>query len=330
MLTDSHGRTVSYLRLSITDRCNLRCLYCQPSEDWVFMPHDDILTFEEMLELVGTAQSIGVEKVRLTGGEPFLRKGFLSFVERVHATYPKLALRITTNGTLLADRAAAVRRAGVSCLNVSLDTLNREKFQSITKMDGYSLVRAGIDACLAEGLRVKMNVVAMKGVNDDELPAFVEFARKHEIDVRFIEFMPIGRDSRWNLDSYWPAEDIIAAVERLVHLDAEPRASRTGGPARMYRIAESKGRIGVISAVSNHFCATCNRFRVTSDGKLRTCLFSDDEVDLRAVLRNPEHTAEDLLALFHEANRNKPLGYELLLARRRNEVCGKAMTSIGG
>jgi cyclic pyranopterin phosphate synthase len=330
MLIDSHGRKVSYLRLSITDRCNLRCLYCRPSEDWVFIPHDDILTFEELLELVGVARKIGVEKVRLTGGEPFARKGFLSFAERILATHPGLDLRVTTNGTLLADQAAAVRRAGISCLNISLDTLNREKFQSITKVDGYDLVRAGIDACLAEGLRVKMNVVAMKGVNDDELPAFVDFAREYEIDVRFIEFMPIGRNSRWSSDNYWPAEEIISAVERLVHLDAETCVSRTGGPARMYRIAGSKGRIGVISAVSNHFCATCNRFRVTSDGKLRTCLFSDEEVDLRTVLRRPGHTAEDLKALFREAGRNKPLGYELLQARRRNEVCGKVMMSIGG
>lgn len=329
MLTDPHGRNVSYLRLSITDRCNLRCLYCRP-EEWVFIPHEDILTFEEMIELAQAAQSAGVEKLRLTGGEPFVRKGFLSFVERLHTTCPGLDLRITTNGTLLADRVRALTGAGVNRVNISLDTLSREKFRTITGVDGYGRVRAAIEACLAGGIRVKLNVVAVKGVNDNELPEFVDFARTHDLDVRFIEFMPIGRHSRWNRDNYWPAEEILAAVKRLVELNAEARTSRNGGPARMYRIAGSGGRIGVISAVSNHFCATCNRFRVTSDGKLRTCLFSDAETDLRAVLRDPGHTEDDLLALFRKAGRDKPLGYELLRARGKNAVCGRVMTAIGG
>ncbi len=330
MLIDTHGRKVSYLRLSITDRCNLRCLYCRPQSEWKFLPHEQILTFEEMFELVDIAQVAGIEKVRLTGGEPFARKGFIPFVGRLHAKYPDLDLRITTNGTMLKGRIGELKDAGVSCLNISLDTLKREKFEEITRVDAYDAVRAGIDACLTGGLRVKVNVVALKGINDDELSVFVDFARTHGIDVRFIEFMPIGYESRWSRDNYWPAEDIIAAVEKLVPLDEVREASRNSGPARMYRIAGGQGRIGVISAVSNHFCESCNRFRVTSDGKLRTCLFSDKEYDVRSILRNPKHTTQELLDLFARANREKPMGYRLLQERETNQVCNKAMTSIGG
>ncbi len=330
MLIDSHGRKVSYLRLSITDRCNLRCLYCRPESEWKFLPHDEILTFEEMAELVDVAQAAGVEKVRLTGGEPFARKGFIPFLARMHGRYPNLDLRITTNGTMLAGRVDELRAAGVSCLNISLDTLRRDKFREITGVDGYELVRAGIDACLEAGMRVKVNVVALKGINDDELPDFVDFARDLGVDVRFIEFMPIGYQSRWSRDNYWPSKDIVAAVEALVPLDEVRESSRNSGPARMYRIAGGSGRIGVISAVSNHFCESCNRFRVTSDGKLRTCLFSDKEYDVRSILRDPKHTMQGLLDLFARANQEKPMGYRLLQDRQTNQVCDRAMTAIGG
>ena len=330
MLIDSHGRKVSYLRLSITDRCNLRCLYCRPQDEWTFIPHQEILSFEEMAELVDVAKQAGVEKVRLTGGEPFARKDFIPFVGRLHVKYPDLDLRITTNGTLLAGRVDELREAGISCLNISLDTLQRKKFEEITKTDGYDQVRAGIDACLKGGLRVKVNVVALKGINDDELPGFVDFAREKGVDVRFIEFMPIGYQSRWSRENYWPAEEIIAEVEKLVPLEEVLEASRNSGPARMYGISGGSGRIGVISAVSNHFCESCNRFRVTSDGKLRTCLFSDREYDVRSVLRDPKHTMQDLLDLFALANAEKPLGYRLLQEREHNQVCDRTMTAIGG
>lgn len=330
MLIDSHGRKVSYLRLSITDRCNLRCLYCRTEDAWTFLPHEQILSYEEMFELVDVARVAGVEKVRLTGGEPFARKGFVSFVGRLHGKYPDLDLRITTNGTLLEDRVGELRAAGISVLNISLDTLERRKFETITGVDAYDRVRAGIKACLRGGVRVKVNVVALKGINDEELPGFVDFARVHGLDVRFIEFMPIGYRSRWSADNYWPAPDIIAAVEKLVPLREVREASGNSGPARMYAIDGGSGRIGVISAVSHHFCESCNRFRVTSDGRLRTCLFSDQEYDVRSILRDPGHTTRDLLDLFARANREKPMGYRLLRDRQRNQVCDRAMTAIGG
>lgn len=330
MLVDNHGRKISYVRLSITDRCNLRCLYCHPEDEWVFIPHEHILTYEEMFELITVARQAGVEKVRLTGGEPFARRNFIPFAARVHDTYPDMDLRITTNGTMLEKNVAELVAAGISCVNVSLDTLNQEKFAQITGVDAYAQVRAGIDAALAGGLRVKINVVALKGINDDELPAFVDFARIYGLDVRFIEFMPIGQTSRWSQDNYWSAEKIIAAVETLNPLHEVQASSRNSGPARMYALHGSAGRIGVISAVSHHFCESCNRFRITSDGKLRTCLFSDTEYDVRSILRDPAHSAEDILALFHRANTEKPLGYHLLRERKHAPVCNKIMTSIGG
>lgn len=330
MLVDSSGRTVSYLRLSITDRCNLRCLYCRPASNWVGLSHEDILTYEEMFVLVQAASQAGIEKVRLTGGEPFARKDFIPFVAKLHSAFPQLDLRITTNATLLQDQVQAVRQTGIRCLNISLDTLQRDKFTQITGVDAYALVRAGIDACLEVGLRVKINVVALKGVNDDELPSFVDFAHKHGLDVRFIEFMPIGYASRWSEDNYWAAKDIISSLRETVSLVEEVSASHNSGPARMYRIDGSQGRIGVISAVSHHFCQSCNRLRVTSDGKLRTCLFSDQEYDVRSILRDPGQGVEELLALFHRANLEKPMGYRLLQEREKIAVCERAMTAIGG
>lgn len=330
MLTDSHSRTVSYLRLSVTDRCNLHCLYCRPQAGWPFIPHEEILSYEEMLELAAVAEQAGVEKIRLTGGEPFMRKDFLSFVARLHAGFPRLDLRITTNGTFLAEYAVSLREVGVSCLNISLDTLQREKFRTITGQDEYECVRHGIDACLDAGLRVKINVVALKGVNDDELPAFLDFARNNVLDVRFIEFMPIGQQSRWSQEKCWTAQEILSAIERLTTLSEVCAPSPNSGPAQMYSLPQGQGRIGVISAVSNHFCATCNRFRITSDGRLRTCLYSDREYDVRAVLRATDYSRSKMSALFEQASQEKPLGYHLLRDRTQTQVCRKAMTAIGG
>ena len=331
MLIDSHGRKVSYLRLSITDRCNLRCLYCRPAAEWTFLPHEQILSFEEMAELVDVARLAGVEKVRLTGGEPFARKDFIPFVGRLHGKYPDLDLRITTNGTMLAGRIDELREAGISCLNISLDTLRREKFQDITGVDAFDQVRAGIDACLAGGLRVKVNVVALKGINDDELPGFVDFARSHGLDVRFIEFMPMGSDTLWSPENFWPASDIRAAVEqhvRLVPLGDANEGQR--GPARMFALEGGKGRMGFITPLTNHFCLSCNRLRLTSDGHLRTCLFADREYPLRPLLRHPRVTDEHIARVIAQACKSKPVGADLLAARQGGAVASSKMVSIGG
>jgi len=330
MLMDRHGRTVSYLRLSVTDRCNLRCLYCRPAESVTFIPHHQVLTYEEMYEIVAAAQELGVHKVRLTGGEPFVRRDFLPFVARLHGAFPNLDFRITTNGTLLAGRMGDVVAAGCRSLNISLDTLDRERFAFITGEDLHSAVLTAIHEALAVGLRVKVNVVALRGVNDQELPGFFQLAADLGIDVRWIEFMPIGASSRWSEANFWPAEDILAQIQRLGDVVPEANEDPHSGPARMYRIRGSRGRVGVIAAVSHHFCATCNRLRVTADGRLRTCLFSDREYDIAGVLRRRDFQRQMLLALFRRANAEKPLGYELLAARQQQAVCQRVMTSIGG
>ncbi|XPV75481.1 MAG: GTP 3',8-cyclase MoaA [Desulfovibrio sp.] len=330
MLCDKHGRRVSYLRLSVTDRCNLRCRYCMP--DGVdFINHDSIMRYEEMENLVALAVELGVEKIRLTGGEPFVRKGFVSFVESILKKFPNLDVRVTTNGTLLKPEVPRLLDAGVKRINVSLDTLQREKFKVITGRDGFSQVQEGISAALDAGMQVKINTVAMRGVNDDELADFVQLAKSYPLDLRFIEFMPVGGCNRWEADSVWTADEILEEINQYAELTECERRSETDGPARLYRIENGLGRIGVISPLSNHFCASCNRLRVTATGHLRTCLFSDEQYALLPLLRDPEQGIEAVRKLILESNRVKPLGHELLEERCRKEaVCDTRMSAIGG
>jgi cyclic pyranopterin phosphate synthase len=328
-LTDAHGRGVSYMRLSVTDRCNLNCFYCR-SKDMKLLRHQDILTYEELLVLARIARDMRVEKLRLTGGEPFARLDFLDFLAMLRRECPDMDLRMTTNATLLGGKAARLRELGVTRLNVSLDTLDPAKFQEITGRDAYADVRAALSECRAEGLKLKLNAVAMKGVNDMELPAFLDLARELDMDVRFIEFMPVGGHTRWDQDLVWSSEDIVAEARK--HLDLAPveALEKNHGPARIFALPGGRGRLGVISALSNHFCRTCNRLRITSDGRLRTCLFSDKEYRLRALLRHPKLGEDAVRTVLRRATMAKPLGYELLKARRAAAVCGRGMSAIGG
>ncbi|WP_461211297.1 GTP 3',8-cyclase MoaA [Desulfocurvus sp. DL9XJH121] len=329
MIIDGHGRAVRYLRLSVTDRCNLRCFYCRSCEGLESIPHENILTYEEMLTLAQAAQSMGVGKLRLTGGEPFVRRDFLAFLGMLREECPGLDVRITTNATLLPGKIPALKHLGIQRVNISLDTLDPAKFQEITGRDMFHRVRRGIDECLHYGLKVKVNVVAVRGVNDDELPAFVNLARELPIDVRFIEFMPIGCSTRWKGSKAWTAADILDEARSLADLVPVTMRKADDGPARVFDLADGQGRIGLISALSNHFCDTCNRLRVTSDGRLRTCLFSDKEYALRPALRHPRLGPEGVLRILNAAVRSKPVGYELL-QKARKQVCDKAMSSIGG
>jgi cyclic pyranopterin phosphate synthase len=331
-LVDQHGRRISYLRLSLTDRCNLRCFYCNTCADYTFIPHQRILTYEECLQLIGLASRLGLSKVRLTGGEPLVRRDCTRFVERVLEQYPEVDLRMTTNGTLLAPEARRFRAAGLQRVNVSLDTLDRAKFQRITGRDYYSRVRRGIDACLEEGIQVKVNVVALKGINDQELPDFLRMALDNPVDVRFIEFMPVGHCSAWSTSVFWPAEDILRKAGEITVLEPDHAPGEHSGPARMYRLPEGRGRLGLISPMSDHFCARCNRFRITADGRLRTCLFSDREYSLRPLLRSPKHGPEAVLKLLQAAGRKKPFGSQLLeqFAQADDSFCRRDMNAIGG
>ncbi|NJB66384.1 cyclic pyranopterin phosphate synthase [Desulfobaculum xiamenense] len=331
MIHDGHGRTVSYIRLSVTDRCNLKCFYCRTDGEECFIDHSNILSYEEMLRLVQAAQTMDVTKLRLTGGEPFVRRDFLAFLGMLREECPGLDVRITTNGTLLGGKVPALKHLGIQRINISLDTLKPERFAHVTGRDFHDRVLQAIDDCLHYGLTVKINAVAMKGINDDEIAAFTEFAKTRPVDVRFIEFMPIGGCSHWKKEYALPARDIIAAVSAVADITPVPKHAINDGPARIYEIKDGLGRIGVISAMSDHFCDTCNRLRITSDGRLRTCLFSDKEYRLRPILRSPRLGNEALLRVMRLATQHKPLGYKLLEKRLLgNSVCSKVMSSIGG
>ncbi|TIH16536.1 GTP 3',8-cyclase MoaA [Marinifilum sp. JC120] len=329
VLTDKIGRTVNYLRLSVTDRCNLRCMYCV-TKDFKHIPHPDILRYEEMLRLVDLAASMNISKLRLTGGEPFARRGFMDFISAVMTSHPEMDLRITTNGTLIEPLVPELKKIGVSRLNISLDTLDRETFKEVTGRDHLNDVLDAISTCLSAGIRVKVNAVAMKGINDKELGSFIDFARENPIDMRFIEFMPMGDDTKSD-SKFWSADDILEQAQQYAVLKREKARPENHGPARMYSIEGSEGRLGLISPVSSHFCATCNRLRITSDGKLRTCLFSDRTYKLRNILRNPNLDDETLRRVIAAATRDKPLGYHLLEQRSGCEgVCETQMSAIGG
>uniref|UniRef100_I2Q0H7 GTP 3',8-cyclase n=1 Tax=Desulfovibrio sp. U5L TaxID=596152 RepID=I2Q0H7_9BACT len=327
-LRDGRGREVSYLRLSVTDRCNLSCLYCRPKDRISFIPHHDILRYEELLDLVSLGRDMGISKVRLTGGEPFARKDVMVLVESIRRRFPEMDLRLTTNATLLAGKPALLAELGVTAVNISCDTLDREKYARITGCDRLDLVRRAIDESLAAGLRVKINAVALRGVNTDEIPAFVRLATDAPLDIRFIEFMPVGDGNLWKPENYIAAKDVLSLAVRAAELLPEENGHIAGGPARMYRIAGGLGRFGVISPLSEHFCDACNRLRITSDGKLRTCLFSDREYRLRPLLRNPKLGLRKVREVIALALRTKPLGYEVLNPGAVPEA--RNMSAIGG
>lgn len=330
-LTDGLGRTVNYLRLSITDRCNLQCAYCSRRQNTEFIPHGRILRYEEMLALIRAARGLGVNKVRLTGGEPFVRKDFLAFLGMLREAFPDLDLRITTNATLLAGKAAALKLLGVRVLNISLDTLDRGKYRRITGRDVLPQVLAAMHECLGKGLKVKLNAVAIKGFNDEELPAFLDLARELPVDVRFIEYMPMGGCLEWTEGRLWRADDILAAAMALADLSPLDPGEGARGPSRVFALAGGRGRLGLISPMSRHFCDSCNRLRVTADGRLRTCLFSDKSYRLLGFLRSSGYSDAGLERIIRRALASKPLGYKLLEERISGGAArDRAMSAIGG
>lgn len=329
-LCDTHGRRVRYLRLSVTDRCNLRCLYCRSVTPRGFIPHDDILRYEEMARVVRIVRGMGVRKLRLTGGEPFARKGFDGFLALLRERHDDLDLRLTTNATLLGPHIPLLRRVGVGVVNISLDSFDRATFARVTGRDLLPAVLDAVDGLLRAGLRVKINAVALRGVNDGQLDDFLHAARTLPVDVRFIEFMPMGSGTRWDERHFWPAHDILAEAGRRARLEPDAPSGGDSGPARMFRVVGGKGRLGVISPLSNHFCAGCNRLRLTSDGNVRACLFDDTEYPLRTLLRTPGTDDARIARVIAGACRAKPVGAELLAARRGAAVAARHMTGIGG
>ncbi|ORJ58766.1 GTP 3',8-cyclase MoaA [Geothermobacter hydrogeniphilus] len=304
-LSDRFGRQLNYLRLSITDRCNLRCRYCMPEEGVASLGHGAVLRYEELLRIAKVACDLGVRKIRVTGGEPLVRRGVVDFIGTLASLPQRPEVVVTTNGLQLAEMASDLRDAGLSRVNVSLDTLDAGRFLQITRREGLERVLAGIEAADKVGLGpVKINMVPIGGVNADEIEAFARLTLEHPWFVRFIEFMPVSDDLDYTPEQRIPVEGIMAALRRVAPLVEEPRRGPSG-PARLYRYEGAPGGLGVIPAVSSHFCDQCNRLRVTADGKIRPCLFSDQEIDLRAAMRDGAGD-EELAAIFRKAANVKP------------------------
>jgi cyclic pyranopterin phosphate synthase len=285
-LIDRFGRVHNNLRISVTDRCNIRCFYCMPAENVQFKPRHEILTFEEIERFVRIVARMGVNKLRLTGGEPLVRQGMPELVRRLVAVEGITEVALTTNGILLAEQAEALKQAGLHRLNISLDALHPETFRQITRRDGFQRVLEGIFAAQRAGFgKIKINAVAIAGITEDEVVPFGHFAREHDLEVRFIEFMPLDADGAWDDSRVLPGERIRALLEAHIGpLVPLPRPDPSQ-PAVDFIFADGRGRIGFINPVTEPFCSDCNRLRLTAEGKVRNCLFSLEEWDARALLR---------------------------------------------
>jgi cyclic pyranopterin phosphate synthase len=331
-LIDGYGRVHNNLRISVTDRCNIRCFYCMPEDEPAYRPREEILTFEEIERFVRTAVGLGIDKVRLTGGEPLVRRGLPDLVRRLAGVPGLRDLALTTNGILLPQFAEALYAAGLRRLNVHLDTLDPERFRQMTRRGGHEQVIEGVRLAKRLGFApLKLNAVAVKGLTEPDVAPLARFAREHDVQVRFIEYMPLDADRAWARDRVLFAEDILDTVRREVGPlvpapDQDPRA-----PATDFVFADGVGGVGVIPTVSRPFCRQCNRVRLTADGKLRYCLFAVEETDVRAILRSGRPDAEIDVRLAAAVRANvaaKWEGHEINTARFSQPA--RHMYAIGG
>lgn len=309
MLVDTFARQHTNLRISVTDRCNIRCYYCMP-EDVRFGAREEILSFEEMERVVRVAASLGVDKIRITGGEPLVRKDLPRLIEKIFAIDGIRDVALTTNAVLLAPQAKSLYDSGLRRLNVHLDTLRPDLFATITRRDEFDRVMAGIDTAQKVGFKLKVNAVALKGVNEDDIVPLARFGRERGIEIRYIEFMPLDSQGIWDRSRVLIADDILAMLSREIGAleavpDQDPRA-----PATEYRFVDGIGSVGFIASVSKPFCLNCNRIRLTADGKLRYCLFAIEETDLKPLLRGDGSDA-DLANAFRKNIAGKWLGHEI-------------------
>ena len=327
-LVDRYGRHVSYLRISVTDRCDFRCVYCM-AEDMTFLPKKDVLSFEEVEAIAGAFIARGVTRVRLTGGEPLVRRDIMDLVATLGGRigHGLEELTLTTNGSQLRKHAQGLADAGVRRLNVSLDTLDAERFRDITRRGRIADVLDGIDAAQAAGLAIKINMVAMRGVNDDEIEPMMAWAHGRGMGLTLIEGMPLGEVGIDRVDSYLPLRELHDRLARRYTLSKLDK--RTGGPARYVHVAETGGVLGFITPMSHNFCESCNRVRLTATGQLFLCLGQDDQVNLRDALRNGGLPALD--AALDHAMLIKPKGHDFVIDRTRPEpALGRHMSVTGG
>ncbi len=328
-MIDPFGRSVTYLRVSVTDRCDFRCVYCMP-EHMSFLPKADVLSLEELDRLCSAFVKKGVNKLRLTGGEPLVRREVIKLFRSLGRHLRSGALKeltLTTNGSQLGRFAGALVDCGVKRVNVSVDTLDPEKFRTITRWGDLSKVLAGVTAAQEAGLKIKINTVALRGVNEGEIPSLVSWAHERGMDITLIETMPMGEVDADRTEQYLPLSLVRADLAK--HYTLEPTDERTGGPARYVRVAETGGRIGFITPLSHNFCESCNRVRLTCTGTLYMCLGQEDAADLRAPLRaSPDDALLD--AAIDEAIGRKPKGHDFVIDRRHNRPAVSRQMSLTG
>jgi cyclic pyranopterin phosphate synthase len=326
MLTDTYGRVHNNLRISVTDRCNLRCTYCMP-EEVVFMDRAELLTFEEITHFVRVAVPLGIDKIRLTGGEPLMRRGLARLVEMLTQVPGIRDVGLTTNGILLAAQVQELYEAGLRRLNVSLDTLDEGRFRELTRRDGLDKVLEGIEAAKRAGFHpIKVNAVILRGVNEMDVAPLAAWGRERGLEVRFIEYMPIGAEA-WERAKVFAAHEMMEQIEQAVGPLAPARDYDPRAPAMDFEYADGGGRVGFIASVSRPFCMSCNRLRLTADGKVRNCLFALDEVDVKRYLRSEPDNAK-LAELVRQNVRDKWEGHEINTARFIKPQ--RTMHAIGG
>ncbi len=327
---DPHKRCIDYLRVSITDRCNLSCIYCKPKIKFKLLRHPEVLRYEEIIRTVSVAASLGITHIRLTGGEPLIRRGLLDFVACLKRLDGIEDISLTTNGVLLEEMAGGLRAAGISRLNISLDSLDPEKFRSITGSDAWTRVWRGITRAEEVGFApIKINMVPVKGVNDNEISDFARLTLDRAVHVRFIEFMPIGANDRWKTEVCVTGAEARSIIEREIGVLKPYASARSAGPSDNYQISGAKGVVGFISPISKHFCASCRRLRLTADGRIRPCLLSDTEIDIKSPLRGgcDDRELERLLRLALEL---KPERHYITFADTAAARYQRTMSRIGG
>jgi len=324
---DKINRRIDYMRISVTDRCNLRCVYCMPTDGVRALGHDDVLSYEEILRVAKVATALGISKIRLTGGEPLIRKGLTGFIRQLAEINGIDDLSLTTNGTLLEPNAEELRDAGITRINVSLDSLRPGRFKELTRGGDLDRVMRGIEKAESLGfVPIKINMVPVRGINDDEIEDFARLTLEKPYHVRFIEFMPIGDRKFWDESKVVPTSEVMDRISKIGELEPVGQEGEKG-PATLYGLPGAKGILGFISPVSNHFCGSCNRLRLTADGKLRPCLFAESEIDLKTPMRTGCDD-EEIARLMVLALEVKPEGHQL--AEGVKKRYSRTMSRIGG
>ena len=325
-MLDKLNRKIDYLRISVIDRCNLRCVYCMPEEGIESIPHDEILTYDEILRICEIVSELGIRKIKITGGEPLVRKDIVNLVRDIKNIDKIEQVTLTTNGILLHEMLDDLYDAGIDAINISLDTLNKDNFKKITRRDGLEKVLMSIDKAYDLGIRVKINCLAIRDFNLREIVEIASFAKDREIDVRFIELMPIGFGKKYTqIDN----DEILSILESRFGTFEIVTEKRGNGPAKYYRNQNMKGCIGFISAISHEFCESCNRIRLTSSGFLKLCLHYNKGIDLKGPIRNGI-SDEDLKKLIHNTIWNKPISHKFGHANGEQDIELKNMVQIGG